>query len=326
VNAAKWILAVTLAVVLGACGGSKGSAGTAGTASDTGGKRAQKASASAEEVAEEMRGDVDCPAKIRSAARGASQPVDDVLGVRPGLTYDEAANVVLCSNQLMVVASDGRGFQIQTFGEKLRQGFSAAFAEPRIEKTSQQIMQEMQDSAMARSGNRVVDEKMEGKAKWYVGTIGMPGEERVINAAREEWFAVGRNPTMDSVEQALTKKYGSPTRTQPPSASQRYLAWAYDPLGRPIHETSPLYYKCTGVADPDGGANFSPDCGTVITAAIFALPDNPGLVRFFQAGVVDQAGGYEALTATEQGLQALDAGRKAQAVKDASKDADLPQL
>jgi hypothetical protein len=325
VKTSKWILTAALASLLCACGG-KGPPGAAGGSGDSADSRPRNANASAEEVAEEMRGDVDCPAHIASAARGADQPVIDVLGVRPGLTYDEAANVVLCSNELMVVANDGRGFQLQTFGEKLRQGFSAAFAEPRVEKTSQQIMQEMQESALSRSGNRVVDENMEGKSKWYVGTIGMPGEERVINAAREEWFVKGRNPTMDSVEQALLKKYGKPTRMPPPASSQRYITWAYDPLGRPISETSPLYSRCTGVADPDGGANFSPDCGVVITAAIFALPDNAELVRFFQVGVVDQAGGYEALTATEQGLQAKDTKRKAEAVKEASKNSDAPQL
>jgi hypothetical protein len=51
----------------------------------------------------------------------------------------------------------------------------------------------------------------------------------------------------------------------------RYLTWAYDPLGRPISETSPLFYKCSGVADPDGGANFSPDCGEVIVARVFTI-------------------------------------------------------
>jgi hypothetical protein len=131
---------------------------------------------------------------------------------------------------------------------------------------------------------------------------------------------------MESVEQALIKKYGTPTRAQPPSGAQRYLTWAYDPLGRPITETSPLYYKCSGVADPDGGANFSPDCGEVVTATIFSMPDNPALSRFFQVGVVDQAGGYEALTATEQGLQRVDDARKAQQVKEAAKNADSPQL
>jgi hypothetical protein len=322
------IVTLTLALALGACG-SKGQAPGASVA--PGGAPAKSAqprsgNATAEEVAEEMRGDVDCPAHVETKARDSKAPVDDVLGVRPGLTYEEAANLVLCSHDLMVVQADGRGFQIKTYGETLRQGFSARLAQPRVEKTSKQIMQEMQDYTIGRSGNRVNEDMKPGESKWYVGTIGLPGKERVINVAREEWFAEGRNPTMASVEQALLKKYGTPTRNQPSSGQQKYITWAYDTFGRPITETSPLFNQCTGVADPDGGANFSPDCGEVISATIFSMPDNPALSRFFQVGVVDQAGGYEALTATEQGLQQMDAARKAQQVKEAAKNSDSPQL
>jgi len=322
----KHLLALTLAVTLVACGKGSGPGPAGGSSAFGGNSKPKSGNATAEQVAEEMRGDVDCPARIKSKPRDPSAPVDDVLGVRPGMTYEEAANVVLCTNDLMVVQPDSRGFQIQTYGATLRQGFNARIAQPRVEKSSKQIMQEMQDDAFGRGGNRVREDMKPGDSKWYVGTIGMPGAERVINAAREEWFAEGRNPTMDSVEQALIKKYGPPTRTQPPNAQQRYLTWAYDPLGRPITETSPLYHRCSGVADPDGGANFSPDCGEVVTAQIFSMPDNPALSRFFQVGVVDQAAGYEALTATEQGLQRMDNARKAQQVKDATKNADAPKL
>jgi hypothetical protein len=273
-----------------------------------------------------MRGDVRCPARIETKPRDPKAPVDDVLGVRPGMTYDEAANVVMCSHELMVVQPDGRGFQIQTYGATLRQGFAARLAQPRVEKTSKQILQEMQDSAFARGSNSVRHDMKPGDSKWYVGTIGVPGQERVINVAREEWFAEGKNPTSDSVEQALIKKYGTPTRKQPPSSGTRYITWAYDPLGRQITETSPLFNRCSGVADPDGGANFSPDCGEVVVAQIFGLPENPDLSRYFQVGVVDQAGGYEALTATERALQQMDAARKAKQVQDAAKNADAPKL
>src|SRR5262245_28287811 len=291
----KWFVVVMLSAGLLACG-SKGSGpapgGSASFAASAGAAKPRSGNATAEQVAEEMRGDVDCPARIKTKPRDEKAPVDDVLGVRPGMTYEEAANVVLCSHDLMVVQPDSRGFQIQTYGATLRQGFNARIAQPRVEKTSKQIMQEMQDDAIGRSGNRVQEDMKAGDSKWYVATIGMPGEERVINAAREEWFAEGRNPTMESVEQALVKKYGTPTRSPPSTGAQKYITWSYDPLGRQITETSPLFNRCSGVADPDGGANFSPDCGEVVVAAIFSMPDNPALARFFQVGVVDQAGGY----------------------------------
>jgi hypothetical protein len=111
------------------------------------GSGSSNVTATASEVAAESRGNVQCPAKIASAPRDPSAPVDDVLGVRPGMTYEEAAAVVLCTNELLVVQLDSsRGVRIQTYGQKIQQGFYARIAEPKIQKTSKQIMQEMQDA------------------------------------------------------------------------------------------------------------------------------------------------------------------------------------
>ena len=130
-NLALRIVTLTLALALGACG-SKGQgpgAGVAPSGAPAKSTQPRSGNATAEEVAEEMRGDVDCPARVATKARDSKAPVDDVLGVRPGLTYEEAANLVLCSHDLMVVQADGRGFQIKTYGETLRQGFSARLAQ-----------------------------------------------------------------------------------------------------------------------------------------------------------------------------------------------------
>jgi hypothetical protein len=314
-----------LAALLAACGshepGAPGSA--AGAAAP---KPAPTGNATAEQVAEESRGDLDCPADIDTPARAANAPVDDIVGVRPGLTFEEAANVVMCSGELLVVSPPmTRGFNIKTYGATLRQGFSARFAEPRIEKTSKQIMKEMQDEMTARSGNSVRQDMKPGQAKWYVTTMGMPGKERVIAAAREEWFAEGRNPTMESVAQALTRKYGVPTRSQVlPHIIM--LTWTYDPNGRFVPETAPLANRCTAMSSPDGGSTFSPDCGLVIAAQVYPMKENPALSGYMQVGVADQAGGYQSLVDTEQALEAGEMQRRARQVDDAAKNADGPKL
>jgi hypothetical protein len=286
------------------------------------------ATASTAEVAAHMRGDLKCPADVPAAPAGA--PVDDVLGVRPGITYEQAANAVMCSNPLLVVTPEtGRGFDIQTYGQTVRQGFSARFAEARVQKTGREIAREMERNAMDRSMNAVREDMKPGQAKWFVTTMGMPGQEKVIAVAREQWFDEGRDPTIDSVTQSLIDKYGPPTQRQDGpgyQAGYRSLRWAYDPRGRLITETSPLFNRCSGVADPDSGMNLSADCGVVVMANIIRLRSNPELARFLQVGVVDQAGGYNALTATTQGLQAMDAERRAKQVKDASKNADAVKL
>ena len=321
-------LAVLLAalVACGQSGGNQPMSAGASPPSAAAGAGSTNATATAAEVAAEARGKIRCPAKIKSASRDPKAPVDDVVGVRPGMTFEEAASVVMCTNDLMVVTADtSRRFNIQTYGQTIRQGFSARFAEPRVQKTSKQIMQEMQADFTARSGNAIREDMKPGQSKWYVSTMGMPGQERVIGAAREEWFEEGRNPTMDSVEQALLKKYGTPTQSQK-TGGQTLLRWAYDPFGRLVTETSPLFHQCRGTADPDGGTNFSPDCGIVVAAAVYPTRENPGLGRYLQVGVLDQANGYEALTGTEQALQQLESNRKAKEIADAAKNADAPQL
>jgi hypothetical protein len=93
-----------------------------------------------------------------------------------------------------------------------------------------------------------------------------------------------------------------------------------------VTETSSLFNQCHGNADPDGGTNFSPDCGLVITAVVVPTPGNPGLSRYLQVGVIDQGGGYEALTGIERSLQKLDALRKEKELKAATENVDGPQL
>lgn len=244
---------------------------------------------SAEVVAKQARGELSCPANITSPARADSVPVDDVLGVR--------------------------------------QGFSARFAEPRVVKTGKQIVQERTLEAMERGGNAVHEDLKPGQVKWFVGSMGLPGQERVLSVAREECFAADQSPTIDSVIAALLKKYGTATRTQRGASGYLPLVrWAYDPLGRRVDDASPLYNKCGGASDPNGGVHLSPDCGVVVQATLFPHKSNPELVERMHVGVVNQLGGYQAITATEQALGQRDQQRRTNEVAKAAKDAKAPSL
>ncbi|HEX5353249.1 MAG TPA: hypothetical protein VFW60_04155 [Rhodanobacteraceae bacterium] len=310
--------------LLAGCGSDSGKTPASTEAAHRAAVASLPVNASTTEVAAHMRGDVKCPADLPPAPQGT--PVDDVVGVRPGITYEQAANAVMCSNPLLVVTPEtGRGFDIQTYGQTIRQGFSARFAEARVQKTGRQIVQEMERDAMDRTMNARRQDMQPGQSKWFVSTMGMPGQEKVISAAREQWFDEGKNPTIDSVTQSLIAKYGTPTWKMD-DVDYRRLRWAYDPRGRLITETSPLYNQCGGTSDPDSGMSLSADCGIVIAALIQSPRSNHALAQFLQVGVVDQAGGYNALTATKHGLQAMDAQKRAKQVKDASKNADAVKL
>ena len=267
--------------------------------------------------------------RVATTKRADNAPVDDVLGVRPGLSYEEALNAVLCTHDLLVSApATGRGFNLKApDARSVRQGFSAAFAEPHVVKSSRQIMQDMQIESLARGGNAVQEDLKPGQAKWFVATMGLPGRERVLSVAREERFPAEQSPTIDTVMAALMKKYGTATKAQPGTSGQMPIVrWAYDPQGRLITPDSPLFNRCSGTSDPNGGMNLSPDCGIVVQAMLVPQKTNPVLAERMQVGVVSHGGGYQMLVATEQALIQSDQQRQAQEVEKAAKNVKAPTL
>lgn len=294
---------------LAACGKS---ADTASTPIETAGQDGGGAAPSAATVR--------CPARVRTPARPAQAPVDDIAGVRPGLTYDEAANLVLCEDKGLVVKATTRGFNLETPGQRLRQGFEALPAQPVL--TGQEIVKKMQDDAMARSSNRLVEALKPGEQLFHVSTMGPPDQDRVIGVWREQWFAEGREPSKASVVEALVKKYGPPSVQEP----ERVL-WLYDSLGRPIGRDSPTLNECQSrVGSTPRSISLSPDCGLSIAARIVPLRTNPDLARSLEVGVADQAKAYAAIEATERTMADMDAARRAAEVDRANQNAEAPKL
>lgn len=320
--------AVMIGLALLAACGSKEPAGAPAAASPPPARTApaKPQDATAEEVAAEARGKLKCPARTKLAPRAPDAPVDDVVGVRPGMSYDEAAGVVMCTHELLVVTEDARGrFQLETHGQKLRQGFGARYAEPRVhvQKTARDYARQLQQ----RDYNRATPPIPPGTARWYVGTMGIPGEERVVNISREEGYEEGRSPTIDSVVGALVKKYGPPTaRAGSASGGEQNLTWSNDARGRRITETSPLFHGCRANAHPGAALSFSPDCGIVVAARIVPVRENPALASILQVLVVDQAAAYEAIQATERWFAQQDAQRRAKEVEAAGQRAGAPTL
>lgn len=130
--------------------------------------RTASGNATAEEVAEEQRGRLRCPAKTVAAPSGT--PAHDIQGVRPGMRLADAGPLVLCSHPLLVATSDSSNrFNLETHGVRLVQGYSASFARPRVERSSKEILADMQQAAMDRGNNRVKREVMPGEMAWTLG-------------------------------------------------------------------------------------------------------------------------------------------------------------
>lgn len=317
-NRFTWVACALAVLSLAACGSKNTNNEGAGAP-----KPARRGAASAEQVAKEMRGNVKCPAKA-SAERPSGAPVDDVVGVRPGMSWDEAANFALCDNPMLVVTeTTSRNYNINTYGLHLRQGFDAQFAEARVVKTSQQILEDMRQDEMRRSGNTYVAPLKPGQVRYFVSTMGLPGHEQVLSVAREEYFAEGKLPTVDSVRQALVSKYGEPSQTD--STGQRLL-WEYDPAGAKITQGSPRLGQCGINASPDASISLSSDCGITVGAVIQSANNNPGLAHSLAVTSQNGAAGMALLAGTEQALRNGDEARKAHEVNEAAKGADKPKL
>jgi hypothetical protein len=313
-----WVMCAAVFAVAG-CGGSDSQSDTPIGAVDAT-KPAPSGEATAEQVAKEMRGDVNCPAKA-SSPRPAGAPVDDVVGARPGMSWNEAATFVMCDNPLMVVAENtGRNYSINTYGQKLRQGFDGEFAKPRVVKTSRDYLREMSEEAVRRSGNAVEIRLQPGQSRFYVSTMGLPGQEQVISVAREELYAEGKQPTIESLTQALISKYGQPSEAND-GGTVVQLWWEYDPAGSKMQQP-----QCRISAGPDAATSLSTACGLTVAAQIQASNTNRELARSLAVTSQNGAWGYELLQRTEGALKAGDQAKKAKEVEDASKNAGAPKL
>ncbi len=316
---AIWVVCATAVLAIAGCGGSDDTNKAPIGAVDAS-KPAPTGEATAEQVAEEMRGNVKCPAKP-SNARPANEPVDDIVGARPGMTWNEAATLVMCDHPLMVVTENtARNYRIDTHGIKLRQGFDGEFAKPRVVKTSRDYLREMSEEAARRSGNAVEVRLQPGQSRFFVSTMGLPGQEQVISVAREELYAEGKQPTVESITQALIAKYGPPSESND-AGSLVQIWWQYDPAGNKIQQS-----QCRISAGPDAATSLSTACGITVAAYVQASPANPGLARSLAVTSQNGAWGYELIRRTEEALTSADAAQKAKELEDASKNAGAPKL
>ena len=267
-----------------------------------------------EQIAEEVRDNLDCPAEIVTK-RAEGAPIDDIQGVRPGLTFEEAQNLVLCLDEKYVSKPGETGYSLNAYEykDKMRKGFVADL------KDGGNIL----DSA----GHNIMDSNGEYKREnvvpsWEVITLGLPNEERVISVKRNEYF-YNNNPTSESTKQALTNKYGKPATINVNDYSGEItFHWAYDTFDRPITETSPLYRECARNFDSSLGK----ECGVRIVAVISAVQENKKLVGGLEISIIDSAKGSEFLDQTQRKFDELDAKRRAEELKDAEKNSSSTAL
>ena len=317
---ASRVLSFVLAV---ACTGSVAACGGDAPARTPSGNRSSASAdvVTAEQVAKEARGKLRCPPRIASGARAATAPVDDIQGVRPGLTVDEARALVLCSHPLLVTTLDSANrYTLDLRGARPISGVTATFAEARQPMDGRSY----RNNVLYGSESRL-QRLAAGTSAWNVGFVGVPGDERVSDVSREEAFSESEQPTIESLRDALVDKYGAPTDIRPDHLGVE-LRWIHDLRGRPIGEASPLARNCSIFAVRGGSISYSPDCGVTIAARIVPATSNEMLAASLVVTVVDQGTAFTRMQEMEQRLVQGDEERKAREAKDASRNARKPVL
>lgn len=304
--------ALSVAVLLAACGngGDRASAAGAAPAAASAGTQAGPAGRSDD--------DLRCPAKISTRVDGP-----DIAGLRLGLSRDEALNLARCAQPDAVVANENRFLSgLNTGAMKLGpQQFTVQSGD-----TADCKFSSLSDAQACGLGQRVWKHVAESVT---VATPGVPGRETAVAIWRTQNYRPGEQPAAVTVQQALIDKYGPPQRTQKYDGNRPWVQiwWLRDPGGQPLSEQNPLAGRCpTLQAHANVSQSWSEACGLTIAAMLTLAPENPLLVADLSVGMADQAKLYAYGTAMQEEILALEKQRQEGEAKAAAKGAAAPKL
>lgn len=210
-----------------------------------------------------MRDSLTCPAALTPLPEDA--PAIDILGVYPGLPFNEAANGLLCHNSRFDLETDGSFFsdrnpteieprEVAEFMDFRECGFQSSLDAPCTEPPSREHVR--------------------------LALTGFEGEEIVRAIWRTKTYAEGQQPPVANVLEQLKLKYGEPT-VQRTSGSRQYMNWAYDLRGRLLNSSRRSNIDCARNlnADLDGTSRWNADCGQTIAVSIDTASANDQLVE-----------------------------------------------
>lgn len=227
-----------------------------------------------------------CPPVVSVPTRPIGFPVDDVLGVRPGMNARDVEETIKCVSEEYEI--EKRAIPAPVAGK----------------------------SRATRPLLRVT----RGQDTLSFALFGAQGMEQVAASWREAYFDVGVGPTIGAVEGALQAQYGLPHEARDSPDGGRVLSWTYAPDGRPIRVRAKdgdivgaMTYMAAGLtsagciknakSDPLAAPAWDGRCGLTIRAEIDpSLADKTHVTRW-RVVVLDQA----VLRRQAEGLRALGA-------------------
>jgi hypothetical protein len=310
--------AITCALALSACGGSD----AAGENKASGEKAApaKTATASAKD-ADDALGKLKCPAKVDKSLAGP-----DIIGLKLGMSMDDAVNVTRCHAKDAVVVFEDRWFEPYSFNThqvKLeKQVLIAQSGE--TSPCNFSSYEGMQKCGLGQRAWDFVSEKIK------VAAPGLPGEEKVVGVWRTQTFKEGETPAVETVIAALTEKYGPYQRRTTKNVNNNLwsdrieLAWASDAAGAPLSEANPAYVQCVANvrARVDDGQVWRDGCGMSIAVTILAPRASPAVVGELSVGMMNQSELYAYQEELQLKLDDIESKRRADEL-DKAKTSDV---
>ncbi|MCP5367843.1 MAG: hypothetical protein H6906_10055 [Hyphomicrobiales bacterium] len=228
------------------------------------------------------------------AAHAQGGPVADVVGLKPGLTYDEVVALLRARDDVSGVETAVQWIR-QSNGQPTRQlvrgadGTPCAAGEKPLRRGFEVLCNSYGGRFEARRdiGNEIV-----------VAFTGMPGQEKAGIIWRHTVFPDGEAPTVAALEKALAEKYGTPHMRQTEagyySTTHRLgavnLNWIHAPTGARITQPDSLKARCVNGPKPWFAAKheWNGACGLTVRAEILPQPANRLLAHALNVSVLHQ--------------------------------------
>jgi hypothetical protein len=251
-----------------------------------------------------------CPPKITVAARAAGAPVDDVIGVRPGMLLDEAKNVIVCA-QPAVFFRESQNRVVRDIDVTVRNETLGEMEEP-----SRPPPTDSNGGMRAIVSDRDPPVLFAGGERYVLAASGAPKAERVFGIWRDVRYETAKRVPVATVKAQLVEKYGPLTDEQ-----DGHLFWVFDKAGQRLDRDAPLVDCANNFSvRTDRGYSIREDCGLVIHAWVLAAEDNPQLAYGTAVAVFDHAAATAITADARAAITKLDADRQAKELNDAAKN------
>lgn len=255
--------------------------------------------------------DRECPPELSQAALPADGPADDVIGIRPGMSFNDVMAILQCREGMKTFDVAETWAVSETFGTTTRQLLRVTDGVACEQRSTWMGSGDACDTA----GNRFSPLK-EFTEEFVVAFTGLPDEEVVRAVWRRTIFSDDAYPAIESLVNGLQEKYGEPVHQMSGDYLRTYygrhaghrLAWYYSPAGQRFTQERDFMGRafqrdCTGMRPNfDGRQSWNSGCGLTIVAEVLPLQGSRHQARSMEIMIADQAALYHGAQAFEEQL------------------------